>query len=133
MVERVAQGGLWLTALVVAGFGVVFTAAPELMFSQVDLPIASPVARTELRAVYGGFELGLAAYLAVCASRREWTLAGLVAGGFVFWGLALVRIAGMVVDDTMASPIMWSLLAPELLGAVTTTGLAVALRRSTGG
>ena len=130
MIERLAHAGLVLDALVFAGFGVAFTVAPEAILASVDVAIATPVAATELRAVYGGLQAGLAAFLGVCALRREWVLLGLLAGTLALGGLGLWRLAGMVADGTLGSPVLWALLVPELLGAGLNALLALALRRA---
>ena len=68
---------LWLAAALFLAFGLAILIQPELL-SGMGLPV-QPVWRTELRAFYGGLEIGLAAFLILCARRPAWALPGLVA------------------------------------------------------
>ena len=60
---------LVLSSAVFAVLGGVFTILPDRMAALVDISLTSDVARTDLMATYGGFELGFAAFLAMCATQ----------------------------------------------------------------
>lgn len=51
--------------------------------------------RTEFLAIYGGLQLGLAAFLAVCASVAEHRASGLIFAVLLYLGIVLLRIAAM--------------------------------------
>ncbi|HLL52181.1 MAG TPA: DUF4345 family protein [Myxococcaceae bacterium] len=106
---------LFLNVLLFLGFGLAFTAWPARMAQTPGIPLPSPSALSDVRAIYGGMELGFAAYLAVCVYRRE-TVKGLLAATLVLGGTAVGRGIGLAVDGF--SPITLRLLFAEGFGAV---------------
>jgi hypothetical protein len=108
---------LALSALTFAGFGVAFLAAPAGMGGLVEVWADSPTARADVRATYGGFELGFAAFLFACLARREWTAAGLLASTLALAGFAAAR-SGSALLDGPVSPLTFVLVAAEAAGAV---------------
>ena len=60
-----------IAALIIAGFGVWLLVKPEAL-GGIGINLDGPSARIDIRATYGGFELGVAAFLLVCAARAEW-------------------------------------------------------------
>ena len=121
---RLAQISLWLAAAAFAAAGATFTLAPGLL-RLVELAPATPTARSDVRAVFGGLELGIAGALAVCARRPAWRPVGLLLQGLAFGGLALGRLLSLGLDG-VPGRITFALWMPELLGA---TLAVVALRR----
>jgi len=69
---------LLLTALVFGGFGAVLFADPRIL-EHAGVVAAGPMGVAELRAFYGGLELGLAAFFLLAATRRAWHRPALVA------------------------------------------------------
>ena len=124
---RLAQISLWLAAAAFAAAGATFALAPGLL-RLVELAPATPTARSDVRAVFGGLELGIAAALAMCARRPAWRRAGLVMQGLAFGGLAAGRLLSLGLDG-VPGKITFALWVPELLGA---TLAVVALRRLRG-
>lgn len=120
------QAVLALSALTFAGFGLAFTLLPARMAGFVDIALPSGVARTDFRATYGGFELGLAAFLVWCLADATRVRAGLVASACALAGFAVVRLGGILLDDA-ARPLMLVLLLAEVAG---TALCAFALRRA---
>jgi hypothetical protein len=81
-----------LTALVTmffAGMGLLALAAPEQISAINGTPTLTPAGRNEIRAVYGGFGLAMAAILAAAPF-----LPGLAQGVYVAVGVALGGMAG---------------------------------------
>lgn len=107
---------LGLTAAVTAGFGIGCLIAPKKMLAKVDVKPTSGTGRTELRAMYGGFELGLAAFFAYSAVNEDMASAGLLAQTLGLSGLALGRLTGIAIDRPKA--IMYPLLAAEAGSAI---------------
>lgn len=79
-------------------FGVGFAVVPEGMGAFVGLEMPTPAARADVRAIYGGLEVGVGAFLLACARRREWLLPGLVAAGYAFGFVAACRLGGVMRD-----------------------------------
>jgi Domain of unknown function (DUF4345) len=94
-VSRVVLVFLGLT---VFGFGLAFTLRPIEMAQVVDISLFTPTARTDFRAVYGGFELGFGLFLLTCAVRRHLVRVGLQAAAWVALGTATARLIGMLAD-----------------------------------
>ena len=107
---------LRLTALVFAAFGVSLLVRPELM-GKLGVELASPTGFTEIRAFYGGLELGLALFFAIASTRDEWLHPALFAQAVALGTLLLARLAGIVVDGT-AEPVMLLFAAIEAVGVV---------------
>jgi hypothetical protein len=113
---RLARAVLVLTALVFFVMAVVMLARPQLA-AHVDLAPATPTARVELAAMYSGLELGIAAFLALCAFRGgAWPGAGLLLGGFALGGLGAVRV-GVALTVGPVAPLMYGFALAEVLGA----------------
>lgn len=107
---------LFFGALVFVCIGAVFLAAPVEWGRVVEIEVATPMARTDLRATYGGFDLGFGVFLAVCAFRREWHRPGLAAAAIALAGFGLARSFGMLMEGA-ASSLMLGLAVAELSGA----------------
>lgn len=105
---------LWISALGFGYFGVVFLLDPAGYASKVDLVAATPSARAEVRAMYGGLELALAVFLATCAQRPEWWRLGLLLSAVAFLGLGTGRAVGLAIEG-VAPPLMRVLLASEVV------------------
>ena len=85
---------LWLLAIGFAGFGAAYAGRPSDMATLTGIVLPDGSATIDFAATYGGFQLGLAAFLALCAVREPWIRAGLTAGGLALAGIAVVRLAG---------------------------------------
>jgi hypothetical protein len=102
-------------ALVFGGLGIWFLATPATALSAVGFTLNDAAALTEARAMYGGYELGTAAFLYACAREPGWRRAGLTLAILVLGGLGLTRlIAGALTGGL--TPMMLGLFAAEALG-----------------
>lgn len=102
---KLARAGLVLAALVFFTFGIGFLLVPVQWAEAVDIALPTALARTDFRATYGGFEIGVGLFLALCAARAEWVRPGLVAMMLAAGGFGAGRLAGIVVERT-AGPLM---------------------------
>src|SRR5213596_2010060 len=88
---------VYATAALFAAMGVYALAAPAAVLATFGVDVGTPDGRAEVRAVYGGFGLAVAALLAVAAadggSAREGIL---VAVGFALAGMAAGRLVARV-------------------------------------
>jgi hypothetical protein len=82
---------LALSALPFAGIGVAFLVAPVALAAHVDLSLGSATADHDVRAVYGGLQLGCATLLAWGAAQPERVRFALVAQLLLYGGLAAAR------------------------------------------
>ena len=105
-----------LSAAAFAGFGVWFLAAPSALEDFASIGLSDPAARAEIRAMYGGLELGLAAFFRWCALSEQRYEAGLTASALAFLGLAIARLAGMALDSAFTAMHL-SVFAVEVLAS----------------
>ena len=84
------------SALVFVPIALGFLWSPEAMGRLVDVQLGSVSADNDLRAVYGGLQLGCASFLWICAGRHGWWRAGLAAQLLLFGGLVLGRLVSLV-------------------------------------
>jgi tellurite resistance protein TehA-like permease len=82
------------------GMGVYAIAAPAALIRPFGVTPDTPTARSEIRAVYGGFGLAIAAVLGYAAFREGDVHKGiLITVGVALAGMALGRVVSAVVDD----------------------------------
>jgi hypothetical protein len=90
---------LLIDASVFASFGVWGLIAPASMLSDLGVALTTPQALTEIRAMYGGFELGFAAFLGASAiSRAPVSRGSLLAAACTLSGFGLARLLGLCID-----------------------------------
>jgi len=104
------------SGLMFLGFGLAFMFRPVATAGMVGISLPEPAAVTEIRAFYGGLEVGLAALLFVAAAYGPWRAMGLALATAAFAGPALGRIVGLVLDGKPRS-VIYTILAVELAGA----------------
>ena len=89
---------LLLQIAALAGLGLAYFIQPETMASYSGALLMSNAAVTEVRAYYGGLQLGLAAYLLLALLRGELLRPALTLLVLLYAVLALARIAGLWLD-----------------------------------
>jgi hypothetical protein len=94
---RLARLVLVGSALAFAVIAVPFLVAPSAMAPHVGLSLAGALADNDVRAVYGGLQLGCAAFLGFCALAPHSIRTGLIAQLLLFGGLVLGRFASWLV------------------------------------
>ena len=124
---RLARLSLALAALAFASFGSALLLRPGLV-SLVGVELLRPAAATEIRAFYGGLELGLAAFFTYAATQPSWLRAALVAQVASLGGIALARGLGLLVDAS-AEPLVLAFGALEGAGALLGVVALVRLER----
>jgi hypothetical protein len=85
------------------GFGLWLLLDPVGGLSKVDISATSKVGQIELRAFYGGLEIGLGAFLIACAMRAEWQVAGLWLVLLGNGGCAIARLIGIALAGTFST------------------------------
>ena len=90
---------VYLVAAVFAGLGLYGLARPAGVLATFDVAVESAEGRNEVRAVYGGFGLAVAALLGVAAAGEGGVREGiLVAVGFALAGMAAGRLVSALAD-----------------------------------
>jgi hypothetical protein len=87
-----ARLSLGLTAAAFGGFGAWLLVKPDAL-GKVGVEVPTPAARAEIRAFYGGLELGMAAFFAAAAARPTWFEPALILQSATLGGL--VALAGL--------------------------------------
>ena len=96
--NRFANTLLFLGGLGFLGFGLWLVADPAGGLAGVDIGATAPAGLIELRAFYGGLELGLGLFLLACARKPEWQRPGLWLTALGNGGIGLTRIAGIAMS-----------------------------------
>jgi hypothetical protein len=107
-------------ALVFLGFGGWLLVEPGALARFVRVDTTDPITRTEIRAFYGGLELGLGLFLLVGAFIRRWIAPALVATILAFGATAAGRALGLILDRPTVPTVLLFLLvevAFAILGA----------------
>ena len=110
------RGILFATALILAVIGIGFLWSPAGWAKSIEVIAETAMARTDIRATYGGFVLAAGVFLALCGFRIEWLRPGLIACGIIYAGFASGRLLGIVLER-QASPLMAFFLVVEIFGA----------------
>jgi Domain of unknown function (DUF4345) len=79
------------------------------------IELTTATARNDVRAVYGGLEIGIAAFLVYCARRPPLVRAGLAASALAFGAMAAARLLSLAVDG-VPSALGFALWAGEVAG-----------------
>ena len=100
------------SAAVFTGIGLWTLIDPVGALEQVGVTATSPGGVLELRAMYGGLELGMATFLLWCLRTPSTTWAGVMGATLTIGGLGLVRLVGLLTVHT-TEPLLPILCAAE--------------------
>ncbi|WP_439887484.1 DUF4345 family protein [Pseudomonas sp. MBLB4123] len=95
---RLARVILVVQILALGGFGLAYFIRPHEMANLSGMLLLAPAAATDVRAYYGGLQLGLAAYLLLALARLELIRGALTLLVLLYSALALARIGGLWLD-----------------------------------
>ena len=118
-----------LSAVPFAGVGLAFLVSPDSMAALIGLSLPDATAQADIRAVYGGLQLGCAGFLVYCAVGSSFVRPGLVAQLTLYSGLFLARLYSYAVSG-LPSSIGYALHAGEAIGVVFGVAAWLALNRS---
>ena len=108
--------GLYLGAALFAVMGVGALVVPDRVTEQFGIPPLSIAGRNEVRAVYGGFGIAMAAMLIVASTSTDLRLGVCLTIGVALIGMAVGRLVSAVIDRSLPSrPLMY--LVVELVAA----------------
>jgi hypothetical protein len=108
---------LILDALIFGIFGAFYLIDPRAMAQKVGIVLGDVGSVIDVQGMYGGLELGLALFLAICAFQSQRRSLGLLAGTCALGGIALARVFA-VIRFGSPGPEVAQLLAMDLFGAV---------------
>lgn len=111
--DRFALIVLWLAGLGFLGFGLWLLVDPVGGLAGVDIEGTTAAGVVELRAFYGGLEVGLGLFLIACAQRPGWREAGLWLVLLGNLGIGLTRLYG-IWDSGQFTPFFGYALAWEI-------------------
>jgi hypothetical protein len=94
---------LMLAGLGFLAFGVWLIVDPVGGLATVGIAALNPAGLIELRALYGGLELGLGVFFLLCASRPAWRRPGLWAVLLGNGSIGLTRLAGIALGGVFTS------------------------------
>ena len=117
-----------LSGLIFLFFGGWLFAVPTAL-ETIGIQLTTPEAVIDIRATYGGLELGLAAFLFVAQARPAWHSAALLLSALCIGGFGFGRLSGIVLEG-QGTPLMWFFLAIEVFWTVL---MLWAYRRSVAG
>jgi len=99
------------------GMGVYALAAPAALIRPFGITLEQPTSRSEVRAVYGGFGLAIAAVLAYAAVQPEHRTGILITVGAALAGMAFGRIVSAVIDIRTSFYPNWFYCLVEIVAA----------------
>lgn len=111
---------LALQILALSGLGLAYFIRPHEMSNLSGMLLLASAAATDVRAYYGGLQIGLAAFLIVALGRQDLTRAALTLLVLLYSSLALARVGGLWLDGGAQQT--FNLIA--LLAEVVSAGLA---------
>lgn len=115
---RVAQIYLGLTALMSVLFGVIYLVAPYSMTDQMGFGQLAPTALTDVRATYGGMQIGMGLFLFWCLSPSR-VRTGLLFTLLSVGTLAICRCIGIAIDGEFNSGLKAALIFEGVWTAIT--------------
>lgn len=120
---------LWLSGLGFIAFGAAFMLDPLGTLAATGIVLSGDLAAAELRAFYGGFELGVGALILASDLAARHRPYGLMLAFGAYGGIAIGRVIGMVAGS-VATPFLWFALAVEVVLAVLASIALMRLRRA---
>jgi hypothetical protein len=110
---------LWLGFLTLTFFGLWLIVKPAALRG-VGVVAENADGRAELRAMYGGFELGIAAFLGLCLLRPDFTEPGLWMQLLALGGVGIGRLIGIAAEKGGVSKLLWFFAFIEIIAMLVT-------------
>lgn len=95
---------LAVTAGIFLLFGLIYMVVPDLFLAPVGIT-APPEGMADLRATYGGVQIGIAAFLLWSIRTKDWSrvCCGLYATLFIVGAISLCRVIGLEIADSTSN------------------------------
>lgn len=115
---RIAQTYLALMAVMSVVFGVIYLFWPSMMTDPMGFGALAPAAVTDVRATYGGFQIGMGVFLLWCLTPTR-VRGGLLLTLLTVGAVAACRAIGLVIDGAVTSNLQGVLVFEVVLTVVT--------------
>ena len=122
-------GVLGLGALAFGAFGIQWLLDPNAMAAPLGIVLTNGDATSDARAVYGGMEIGMAAFLVYSAASRSRRSQGLAAAALSLLGLGTCRLIGIVLGSGVGAG-TYQLLGTDMAGTTLCAIAFVSSRRA---
>ncbi len=119
---------LFVQIVLLAGFGLAYFIRPQETANLSGMLLMEPAAVTDVRAYYGGLQLGLAVWLGLALLRGELLRPALMLLVLLYASLFLARLGGLILDGGAQQTFNLYAMLVELVSALLAFWL---LRRST--
>lgn len=117
---RAAKIYLFLMGLMSVVFGVGYLIKPDVFTGPMEFGTLAPSALTDVRATYGGFQIGMGLFMFWCARHDSRVYTGMLLTLLSVAGIAACRALGMFVLDGSPNDTLKSTLALEVTLTVIT-------------
>ncbi|MCO6429812.1 MAG: DUF4345 domain-containing protein [Deltaproteobacteria bacterium] len=87
---------LWLNAVLYLGLAIWCMVLPERTSAALGYGLTGGSGRSEYLVVYGGLQIGLAAFFAACAARSDWHYVGVLLAVCLYVPIVLARAFSFV-------------------------------------
>ena len=94
---------LLVNTLVLISYGLYCLFVPSFLGTAAGIVAQTPTGLTELRAMYGGLQLGAGCLLLAGLLNPSYTVTALRTAVFLFAGLAIARTIGITLDSSMSA------------------------------
>ena len=121
---RVAQIYLILMAVLSLVLGLVYLITPSSMLAPMGFGELRPSALTDVRANYGGFQIGTGLFMLWCLPRQR-RRAGMLLALLLAAAITMSRVIGLALDGEVISPLRSALVVEIVL---TLASLAIYVR-----
>ena len=118
MTESLAPVILGAVAVAFALMGIGALGRPTVVTRQFGIPALTPEGRSEVRAVYGGFGLAVAAMLVVAVTSPDLRAGIVITVAVALFGMAVGRVVSAVIDRSLSKVVVLYLVIEIVAGVL---------------
>ena len=118
MTESLAPVILGAVAVAFALMGIGALVRPTVVTRQFGIPALTPEGRSEVRAVYGGFGLAVAAMLVVAITTPDLRAGIAITVAVALFGMAVGRVVSAVIDRSLSKVVVLYLVIEVVVGVL---------------
>lgn len=118
MTESLAPVILGAVAVAFALMGIGALVRPTVVTRQFGIPALTPEGRSEVRAVYGGFGLAVAAMLVVAVTSPDLRAGIAITVAVALFGMAVGRVVSAVIDRSLSKVVVLYLVIEVVVGVL---------------